>query len=476
MKRLTIFCCLSIIQLGLWAQEPVNAQVEDDMGIVEDRFQELFFEALKQKAIENYDRAIEALLEAQKMRPDLPEIQFELGKNYKFQGSYDEAVTALNKALEMKPEDEWILDELYDVYVKQDDTENAMAVVKQLVDIHPDYKQDLATLYIKQGEFKLALELLDELDKQFGPNEVRSAMRSEVYNISGDDHGRIDHLILRIKANPKNEENYLNLIYRYSEKGMEKEAYEVTQQLLEEVPDSELAHLALYKFAWSKQEYAVALNSMKIVLKSPQIDSKTKTLVLNDFVELVKLKPEFEEDLIEVTSQVSSDSRSNIELGYYYLQNGDKVKALESLTKALAENPDDYDLIKNILLLQVDLENYEEVVRQSAEALESFPAQPILYLLNGVANNRIGEPNAAIENLEMGLEYLIEDPAMEIDFYKELSLAHKQKNNIKKIKNYYVYCRSGGRSGQACMIMGSLGFENTYNLLGGMMEWEGETI
>ena len=45
-----------------------------------------------------------------------------------------------------------------------------------------------------------------------------------------------------------------------------------------------------------------------------------------------------------------------------------------------------------------------------------------------------------------------------------------------KSKNYYVYCRSGGRSGQACSIMSELGFENAYNLLGGIMNWEGEVI
>jgi rhodanese-related sulfurtransferase len=35
-----------------------------------------------------------------------------------------------------------------------------------------------------------------------------------------------------------------------------------------------------------------------------------------------------------------------------------------------------------------------------------------------------------------------------------------------------VYCRSGNRSGQACMILEQIGFTNVNNLSGGMLEWQ----
>ncbi|MCB9197164.1 MAG: rhodanese-like domain-containing protein [Flavobacteriales bacterium] len=46
---------------------------------------------------------------------------------------------------------------------------------------------------------------------------------------------------------------------------------------------------------------------------------------------------------------------------------------------------------------------------------------------------------------------------------------------LDKSKNYYVYCRSGGRSSSACSVMEGRGF-TTYNLIGGMMSWDGEVV
>jgi len=45
---------------------------------------------------------------------------------------------------------------------------------------------------------------------------------------------------------------------------------------------------------------------------------------------------------------------------------------------------------------------------------------------------------------------------------------------LDKSKNYLVYCRSGARSASACALMHQRGIENAYNLMGGIIEWDGE--
>ena len=41
-----------------------------------------------------------------------------------------------------------------------------------------------------------------------------------------------------------------------------------------------------------------------------------------------------------------------------------------------------------------------------------------------------------------------------------------------KDKEVILYCRSGNRSGQAAMFLDAMGFKNTKNLVGGMLNWE----
>jgi predicted Zn-dependent protease len=173
---------------------------------------------------------------------------------------------------------------------------------------------------------------------------------------------------------------------------------------------------------------------MKIVLTSPSIKPEAKAKVLKDFVNFVSQNPEYEPQLLEITALIDTDKSAKTlkELAQYHLKVNDKEKALGYLEEILLEDPNDFNTIKDVLMLRLDLNKDVEAIKLSSETLELYPAQPILYLVNGVANNKLNQPKKAIESLEMGIDFVIDDSKMLSDFYTQLSIAYKQNNNITK--------------------------------------------
>lgn len=56
---------------------------------------------------------------------------------------------------------------------------------------------------------------------------------------------------------------------------------------------------------------------------------------------------------------------------------------------------------------------------------------------------------------------------------KILSMQTEDIDDLKE-QEIIFYCRSGNRSGQACMMLQAMGFTNVRNLVGGMNDWQGK--
>ena len=63
--------------------------------------------------------------------------------------------------------------------------------------------------------------------------------------------------------------------------------------------------------------------------------------------------------------------------------------------------------------------------------------------------------------------------AINLDFYNPQNFM-LEIEKLDKDNNYYVYCRTGVRSANSCALMKELGFKNTFNLIGGIVEWKGK--
>ena len=92
---------------------------------------------------------------------------------------------------------------------------------------------------------------------------------------------------------------------------------------------------------------------------------------------------------------------------------------------------------------------------------------------NGLLNNS----NTLILDVRTPEEFEISriPNSINIDFYNP-EIFMQEIGKLAKDKSHYIYCRTGVRSANSCHLMKELGFVNTYNLIGGIVDWKGETI
>ncbi len=432
-----------LFSLHINAQKSDQVTPEDDLGNVTDVFQENFFEALKQRAIENYELALTALKKAEKGTRKDPVnqavINLERAKNYVALKKYDYAEEFFLKTIETVGEKPDIVIALYELYQKKRDYKKAIVWVKKIVNKNIRYKEDLTRLYINTKQYTEALSLLDELDTIWGESAYRDALRKQVYRATGTKNSEIDKLVAKINKSPKTEKEYLNLIYLYSEQGDSKKAFETAKELLKNNPASEKVHLALYKFYIEEGTVDKAVNSINIIAQSQQINTESKYRVLDDFLSFLTTHPQHQkylEPVVERYAKLDNSGTFYFQLGQFFLSSGNKEKALQYLEKGLQNDNDNYKLIKTTLQLQLEVGQFKKAQELSKQSLELFPSQPDLYLYSARAFNSLKLWDKAIESLELGLDFVFENPEIENQFYKQFAKAYLGKGNTKKSKRY----------------------------------------
>ncbi|HET8809550.1 MAG TPA: hypothetical protein VFM65_04715 [Flavobacteriaceae bacterium] len=446
LKLLYILSFLLGIQFfprATFAQEKEVLQSEvnqDNLGNVEDEFQQYFFEALKQKAIENPEKAIDALQKCIALKPEEAILYIELGKNHKTLKNYPLAEENFKIALQKRAgeKNRFVLSELFEVYFESQNYSEAIQTAQKLTRFDSGYYEDLANLYMMVKKPDQALLSLEKLDSLRGKTDYTENLRRKIFEATGDTKTQTAYLKNQISQNPENQENYLRLINLYGENGNFDEAFSWAKKLQEKYPESEKAHLALYQLYLNNQQYDKAIVSMKKVLAGTEIEETVKVKVLNDFVAFTKENPEYKDDLVGILNlamKAGENSASNKELGDFYLEK-DQQKALQHYTNALENNFNDVQTIERTLSLQLELGQDKAAVELAEKALTIFPLRPSLYLLLGSAQNNLASFPNALESLEIGLSYLIDNPKMEAKFYRQLVIAEKGLGNTEKAALY----------------------------------------
>ncbi|MGG6229743.1 tetratricopeptide repeat protein [Tenacibaculum sp. SDUM215027] len=265
-------------------------------------FQQYFFKALSDKAIFNYQKAIQSLEKCNRILPNNKAVLFELSKNYEKLGRNPEALTYIDLALKEEPNNVWLLEHKVFILRKLANFNDAIIAQQKIAAAYPKKKQLLVFLHLQNKDVTSAKKVLAELK----------------------------------------EAKLLNARLRSIER---------------------------------------KINIQKTTETQPK-------------------------------------------------------KVIESLdAKSLFEKEKSFINLKTLLDKLAD-DNDSDLLKYSEQGLTLFPAQPFVYLMSGRAFNNNKDYKKALETLQNGIDFVIDNNKIEAKFYLEMSKAYQGLNNVKKANSY----------------------------------------
>lgn len=432
----------SILVAGALAL-PVAASAQDEpeeIGVVTDAFRDAFFDALRQKGIGNYDKALASLEKCLKLKPSEPSLYNELGKNQLLLKRYDDAYASFEKASQMDPENRWYLNGMYDVLYETKDWDRAIGIVRKLIPFDASLNEDLVSLYMNTRQFDRALALINELNGSVGRSEKRDLYKADI--LSDPKYAGLEEEALRsrIKKDPKDESAYLELILLYSNSGQDAKAEGVTRQLETEIPTSDWAQVGLFKRHLANNDGEKAVAAMDQLLKSEKVDDKIKHRIINEFLLFTQNNPQYAEALEKATVAFSGDRQVKTakEIGKFYQGKGDWDKAIAYYEKDANDNPSDLETALLLLQGYTEKRAYDKVEAKSGAMIEAYPMQPELYYYNGMAQNQLGQFQKAKDILLSGIDYIVDSPVLEANFNIQVGEAYNGLGDKANKEKYFL--------------------------------------
>ena len=413
-------------------------QNPEDIALVENKTEDYFFEALAQRGIENYDKAIVAIQKCLEKEPKNPAFLYELGKNQLDAKDYVAAEITFKSAVEIDNKQRWYWNGLYDVYYQTKNYEKAIGVVQKLIEFDPNMREDLVSLYMNTDQKEKALYLLKEMEASSHLTKTMEFYKLKLESSKEFASPKKETLEKSIKEHPKYEQNYIDLISLYLSFNQEEKAFEVARVLEKEIPNSDWAHVSLVKFYLASNDGINASKSMFKVLMNSKIDLKIKHRVFNEFLIFAVKNPTFFTDVDAAIPYFDNDPEIEVakEVAKFFWKKSDLDKAIYYFEIAIKKSPDDIESLNYFLEVLQQKQDYQRLVVKATECIELFPTQPNYYYYAGLGYNQLKNYKKAKENLENGLDFVIEDLKLETDFYEQLVISCEFLNDLKAKQLY----------------------------------------
>ena len=446
MKRYILIVLLSIAS-SVFAQSDVVGEAPNDTTIVRRdlaKNAEYFSKGLEAKYNENYPIAIYNFEQALRFFNDDDASMYELSALYLTSGRNAEALSMIQQAANLQPDNKWYQIRLAQLQLQNGDYQSFMAIYDKLLQDEPDnldYLEAYIDALLRIGEYDKVIEKLDVVEHQLGKNEIIYLQKAQIYDEQGKKDKAMQEIEKLVEFMPENTRYRAMLAEAYRKAKRDKDAYQHYLKIKELDPDDKYVNVSLMDYYWSSGDTEKASEELIAVIKNKNLDYDTKFQITTLWFQRRAINITIEE--LKTVGNAFIEAHPDKYYGYFLIGEGysndkDYAKAKEYYKKSLEYNNSYYFSLFQLSLCDMQLNDNQELIEITNNAISFHPDKPHFYLFNGIGYYNLKDYENAIKVLEKGRKFsAYKDLTATFDTY--IGDTYHQLNN--KQKAYEAYDR-----------------------------------
>lgn len=398
--------------------------------------QQLYFEALRKKTIEDQKGASELFSRVLQIDAANDAAMYQLAALKKLQNNQPQAQQLLENAVTLKPDNQWYWVALADSYEKTNDINKLEHVFDELLRINPDkpdfYFDKANALYIEK-KYDEALAVYTKLEQITGLNDELAAGRQKIYLRQGKLDLAATEIERLLVNNPDQVRYYLMLGEIYNTNNQTDKALKVLQRAESISPDNGMLHLALADTYRAKMEFDASFKQLRLAFAAPNLDIDQKVRIITGYL------PKFPDPnakasalaLSRIAAEVHpADAKALAVYADMLAQNNMFKEAKEVYKKAVQINGNIYIVHEQLVRLELGDNAWDEAIKDGENALSLFPNQAWMNYLVAVAYLQKKSTTKALSYLKNAVALQTDDKELSTQSYAALGdCYHELKDN-----------------------------------------------
>lgn len=414
-----IFLFVAGLIISIPAQSQKRKKSDDDsprgLRLREAEFH--FTEGEKFFILENYAKALLYYQTSLEINPENATVHYKIAEVLSKSNKQDDLIKAsisIENAIRLHKKNKYfylLAAGIYNSMARFDKAAEAYQTMINEVKGTEEYLFELAAVYQYANKPEDAIKTYSKAEAVFGVNETSSVQKIRLYLESGKTKEALAEGDKLLNAFPEEERYMMAFTELLSQKGMRDQAVQYLEKFAANNKDAGNAKMLLAGFYRDMQQEQKARPLLLSLFDDPSVELSSKLIVLGAYnTELHQNRtrnvPDAEKEAFTIglfeKLVASHPEESNVHIigGDLYLSTGNNRQAQKEYLKAIELGDVSFEVWENLLYLETQLEQWDNVLKHSEEALEMFPNQRMIYYFSGFAHLRKRMVDEAIFHFE----------------------------------------------------------------------------